>query len=367
LINSGKFPPSFILQKAREETYPRAKYLLIQSLLKSGNARLKDSLSATLINQLQTEKDEYVLGYIAKALSEDISNFSIIEELTFSTTSILVREFGFEALLQIRSAPGFLAQSVEWQQRSKSPIGLDQYFSKLIKNAIETNDVSLIALASAFLRDPSVPKTVEGKFTIPYEDIQFMKDALQVLKLPRDIESYGELLKTIRFYEGKPTEETLKPEFNNPIDWELVSRIPTDQHVQFITSEGTIECELWVKDAPGTVGQFVRLIQEEFYRNKRIHRVVPGFVIQDGCPRGDGFGSLMETIRTEISQHNFEAGTLGMASAGMDTESCQWFITHTRTPHLNGRYTAFGQVTKGMDVVHKLSMRAKIEAIRMVD
>jgi cyclophilin family peptidyl-prolyl cis-trans isomerase len=367
LQNASIFPTSFIVQLARVESFPRAKYLLLQSLLKSGNAILEDSLSALLIKQLQAEKDEYIVGYIVKALAEDISNFSLLEELTFSTPSILVREFGFEALLQIRSSDNFKVYSTEWQQKTKSPISLEQYFAKLIKNAMETHDVSLIAIASAFLRDETVSGTSNAKITVPYSDIRFMKDAMQLLKLPRDIESYTELKKTIQYYEGKSSEISLKPDYNNPINWDLVSRIPGDQHIQFITSEGTIECELWVKEAPGTVGQFVRLIQEEFYRNKRIHRVVPGFVIQDGCPRGDGFGSLMETIRTEISQHTFEAGTLGMASSGMDTESCQWFITHTRTPHLNGRYTAFGRVTHGMDVVHKLAIGAKVEAIRLVD
>ena len=63
---------------------------------------------------------------------------------------------------------------------------------------------------------------------------------------------------------------------------------------------------------------------------------------------------------------NFDEGILGMASAGPDTESCQWFITHTRTPHLNGRYTAFGKVVDGMDVVHKLGIGAKIQRIELL-
>jgi hypothetical protein len=210
LQNATRFPTAFILQQAREESYPRAKYLLLQSILKSGNATLKDSLSATLIRQLQTEKDEYVVGYLVKALAEDISNFSLLEELTFSTPSILVREFGFEALLQIRSSPNFKVYSTEWQQKTKSPISLEQYFAKLIKNAMETHDVSLIAIASAFLRDETVSGTSNAKITVPYSDIRFMKDAMQLLKLPRDIESYTELKKTIQCQRKNSTNESFK-------------------------------------------------------------------------------------------------------------------------------------------------------------
>jgi cyclophilin family peptidyl-prolyl cis-trans isomerase len=75
----------------------------------------------------------------------------------------------------------------------------------------------------------------------------------------------------------------------------------------------------------------------------------------------------METVRSEFSRNTkFEEGTIGFASAGEDTESCQWFITHTRTPHLNGRYTAFGRVVKGMEVVHELLLGDGIKSIELL-
>jgi cyclophilin family peptidyl-prolyl cis-trans isomerase len=95
--------------------------------------------------------------------------------------------------------------------------------------------------------------------------------------------------------------------------------------------------------------------------------VVPGFVVQDGCPRGDGFGSTPHSLRTEIHPDiEFLPGTLGMASAGNDTESCQWFICHGATPHLNGRYTAFGRVTQGMDILFKLGLGDAINNISLL-
>ena len=88
---------------------------------------------------------------------------------------------------------------------------------------------------------------------------------------------------------------------------------------------------------------------------------MPDFVIQGGCPRGDGFGGLPETIRSEFSyQEYIEEGMVGIASAGKDTESCQFFITHSPTPHLNGRYTIFAKVKDGMEVVHQLEVGDQI-------
>jgi cyclophilin family peptidyl-prolyl cis-trans isomerase len=91
-----------------------------------------------------------------------------------------------------------------------------------------------------------------------------------------------------------------------------------------------------------------------------VHRVVPNFVIQDGCPRGDGVGGPAFTIGSELGPLYYEEGSVGMASAGKDTEGSQWFITHSPTPHLDGRYTIFAKVVEGMDVVHKIEIGDKI-------
>jgi cyclophilin family peptidyl-prolyl cis-trans isomerase len=95
--------------------------------------------------------------------------------------------------------------------------------------------------------------------------------------------------------------------------------------------------------------------------------VVPNFVIQSGCPRGDGFGSLGFTIRSEVGDTYYnDEGYVGMASAGLHTEGTQFFITHSPTPHLDGRYTIFAKVIEGMDVVHKISIGDTIKTINII-
>lgn len=133
------------------------------------------------------------------------------------------------------------------------------------------------------------------------------------------------------------------------------------------TSRGTIQIELAVLDAPRTVANFIALARKNYFRGVQLHRVVPDFVVQDGDPRGDGEGGPGYTIRDEINQRPYLRGTVGMALDWADTGGSQFFITHSPQPHLDGRYTVFGQVISGMDVVDRLQQWDTIERIRIWD
>ena len=133
------------------------------------------------------------------------------------------------------------------------------------------------------------------------------------------------------------------------------------------TSKGTIQFELAVLDAPRTVANFMTLVRRNYFRGVQLHRVVPDFVIQDGDPRGDGEGGPGYTIRDEINQRPYLRGTVGMALDWADTGGSQFFITHSPQPHLDGRYTVFGQVVAGMDVVDRLQQWDTIDRIRVWD
>jgi cyclophilin family peptidyl-prolyl cis-trans isomerase len=117
---------------------------------------------------------------------------------------------------------------------------------------------------------------------------------------------------------------------------------------------GEIEIELLPAEAPTTVARFVALVERGFYDGLRFHRVVPGFVVQGGDPRGDGYGGPGFTQRCEDNRVRYERGTVGMALAGRDTGGSQFFIAQSAQPHLDGRYTAFGRVVRGQDYVDGL-------------
>ncbi|HEX6791176.1 MAG TPA: HEAT repeat domain-containing protein [Candidatus Krumholzibacteria bacterium] len=126
------------------------------------------------------------------------------------------------------------------------------------------------------------------------------------------------------------------------------------RHAVIKTSRGDIEVELFGDDAVQTVMHFIEWSKQGFYRKLTVHRVVPNFVIQGGDPRGDGNGDAGFTIPAEVSQRRYDEGYLGIADSGIDTGSCQWFITLSPQPRLNGRYTVFGRVTKGMETAWKI-------------
>jgi cyclophilin family peptidyl-prolyl cis-trans isomerase len=120
------------------------------------------------------------------------------------------------------------------------------------------------------------------------------------------------------------------------------------------TTRGEIALDLRPDVAPATVANFVQLARQGFYDGVLFHRVVPGFVAQAGCPRGDGWGGPGYTIRCENSALTYQRGTLGMALAGKDTGGSQWFLSHEAQPHLDQRYPIFGQVATGLDVLDAL-------------
>ena len=149
-------------------------------------------------------------------------------------------------------------------------------------------------------------------------------------------------------------------------DPQLASR-EFSPHAFIETVRGTIEFELAVVDAPQTSRNFMLLARKGFFNGLQVHRVVPNFVIQDGDPRGDGEGSPGYTIRDELNDRPYLRGTVGMALAWRDTGGSQFFITHSPQPHLDAKYTVFGHVVNGMDVVDRIQVGDTIERVRVWD
>lgn len=133
------------------------------------------------------------------------------------------------------------------------------------------------------------------------------------------------------------------------------------------TRHGTIEIALNVVESPLTTLNFIELARAGFFNGLRVHRLVPNFVVQTGDPRGDGEGGPGYSIPDELSPLPFVRGTVGMALSWRDTGGSQFFITHSPQPHLDGRYTVFGQVVKGMEIVDRLSIHDVIERVRIWD
>ncbi|HEY9809055.1 MAG TPA: peptidylprolyl isomerase [Halomicronema sp.] len=130
------------------------------------------------------------------------------------------------------------------------------------------------------------------------------------------------------------------------------------------TAKGTINLELFDKDAPNTVKNFVDLAEKGFYDGLNFHRVISNFMIQGGCPLGTGTGGPGYKIKCEINPNKHLAGSLSMAHAGRDTGGSQFFICHSPQPHLDGQHTVFGK-TEDMDVVNAIRKGDKIISVKI--
>ena len=139
------------------------------------------------------------------------------------------------------------------------------------------------------------------------------------------------------------------------------------------TESGLIELELFENDAPNTVANFIKLVNDGFYNGLAFHRVISGFMSQGGCPNSregssgmPGTGGPGYTIDCEINSKKHIPGSLSMAHAGKDTGGSQFFIVHESQPHFDGVHTVFGQ-TKDMDVVLKIDNGTEIVSISIED
>ena len=138
-------------------------------------------------------------------------------------------------------------------------------------------------------------------------------------------------------------------------------------HAFIETGRGIIEAELNVVDAPVTTHTFIELARSGFFNGLKVHRLVPTFVIQAGDPRGDGEGGPGYTIPDELSPLPYLRGTVGMALDWRDTGGSQWFITLSPQPHLDAKYTVFGRVVNGWDVLDRVSQWDVVERVFIWD
>jgi peptidyl-prolyl cis-trans isomerase B (cyclophilin B) len=129
-----------------------------------------------------------------------------------------------------------------------------------------------------------------------------------------------------------------------------------------------IRLEFYPADAPKTVENFVTLAKKGFYNNLTFHRVVPDFVVQGGCPKGDGTGGPGYTIPAEFNKQKHLRGTLAMArSQDPNSAGSQFYICYGATPHLDGNYTVFGKVTSGMEHVDRIKQGDRMKSVAIVE
>jgi cyclophilin family peptidyl-prolyl cis-trans isomerase len=269
--------------------------------------------------------------------------YSSIKNVLIQASDPAIKGAATESLIKCRNAKGF-------------PNSLINDFAEIMAILIKDADPGVLSIIANAMLDKQL--NIDSDYD-PATWKELLNEAKTGLTLPRDMEALIDIEKVL----AKLNNTTfVKPEteWNNPIDWAHVSKIAQNQKVKVTTNKGEFIIQFSVNEAPASVSAILKLVESGYYNGKSFHRLVPNFVIQGGCPRGDGFGSMNYTLRSEFSSLKYSPGAVGLASAGPNTESCQWFVTHCPTPHLDGRYTIIGYVVKGMEVIQKLGVGDKM-------
>ena len=306
-------------------------------------------IRSSLLRYLKELKGKpYVAKHYVAALGQDPYSYAYLKEAAIDSGVVTIRTAGMEALSKIVSGKSFVNTFRFRSDRVKIEI-LD-----IIKEQFAKGDVGTMAIGAGILSNEKI-----GYRNLIQND-SFLIAAAAKLSLPREIETYNEIKKALA-YINNVKYKAEKNSYNHPINWKTLATVSDSTIAVVRTNKGNFTIKLFGNTTPGSVANFIDLANDDFFDNKVYHRVVSNFVIQGGCPRGDGYGSLDYSIRSELPQLYYDdEGYVGMASAGLNTEGTQWFVTHSPTPHLDGKYTIFGTVTEGMDVVHQIVEGDKI-------
>lgn len=329
---------------ARSATNWRVQGNLYEAVLATSNDK---EIVEEIFKLYARVENSYAKAALLTALGQSTLAYSFISEQLGNSTIPVIKSSAAGALDSINRHKEFDSE-------------LQKRFVEVYKKALASGDAAVMGTVASALAD----STLGYKSII--KDFTFLYDARNKLSLPKDNEALQSLEAAIAHFEGKKISAEVKNAFNHPIDWSLVKTIPKNQKVLIKTVKGDIVIQLLVEEAPGSVANFVQLVNSQYFNAKNFHRVVPNFVIQGGCNRGDGWGSEDYSIRSEFSMRKYTEGSVGMASAGKDTEGTQWFITHSPTPHLDGRYSIFAIVTEGMKVVHRMEVGDGIISVELV-
>ncbi|MBI5463817.1 MAG: peptidylprolyl isomerase [Ignavibacteriales bacterium] len=322
-------------------------------------------------------------------------NFQLIQQY-LDDDSVRTTMAAWDFIKRITSTAGLKIlrrDSILWKT-------IPQTILEKMKHALAMHDMAITTVVANAFADTGFARLFSGEQRLGVVVPEFI-NAYKKLKSPDDVEAMQAVLETLgkignadciatlesalrdpdRTVARQAAEalkrvtgnnyDTLVAKSTKPIytdyDWPTLESIKLNQQVEIQTDKGVIRILLLKEAAPFTVLSFVKLAQKGFYNRLLFHRVVPNFVIQGGDPRGDGWGGPGYAIRSEIGLVNYQRGSCGIASAGKDTEGCQFFITHAPTPHLDGRYTIFAKVVKGMNVVDKMQVGDTIVSVRLVN
>lgn len=320
------------------------------------NPRQRDSLNSQLLKYYHIAVDPQQKAEILKnGLAYYGVNYTFLRDEAFKPEqTTLLRSAAAQALAHIAADNDAGTKTFKndfWKVK--------QALKTLLFQLVRTADDGMCIEAVKALRNPQAGFNKQ----LLRDSVSVLVGTLQGLKLPAQYETYDEIAQTVNWILDSTfiKKRKLTPRNTN---WGIFKTLPDYPIAAVRTSKGVFKLRLLPQVAPATVASFVGLVRAGFFSGRYFHRVVPNFVVQTGCPRGDGYGSLDFSLASEIGGLHYDTeGVVGMASAGANTEATQWFVTHSPTFHLDPNYTIFAEVIEGMAVVQGLQVGDTIQSV----
>lgn len=356
-VENGQNPDASVYWKwAKDTSYQKVSALLYQAAnkyLPIYQIDYRNSLNYEIRTRYTKEQNPYIKAQYLRALGEFPWNYRFI----FREIELPLHPYVKNTAIEVCDNIARRADFDKYFNTASSYV--QKEFVESLLGAIKTKDVGLVYTAANALNNPD-----RNFKEILQDSVSMLTKLANNMDKIETIEAKYAIDKLIAFLQDKEPTKASPPPFSHPINWAVFNNIIESPKCEINTSKGKIILKMMPNEAPGTVANFIELSKKGFYDGKNFHRVVPNFVIQGGCSRGDGFGGLNYSIRSELAYLHYDAeGYVGMASAGNHTEGSQFFITQSPTLHLDGNYTIFAKVIEGMDVVHQIEVGDIIQTV----
>ncbi len=333
----------------------RARGNLYRSLLSLSSSKRKHLIVHDIQRSISIANNDYEVSDLLRALSKyPPAHEEVFEYVGNRSLGVVINAAAMGSLYSMTKEEEFF-EFFDESELDRTMHAFSEYF----RYAVLSGDPTMIGYGAMAFRN----EEIDWKSYLSGMD--FLEAAKSNLELPAETETLYELDRTIAFLKGEKFEYP-EPKYSHAPDWNEIQANALISKAVVKTSKGQFEIELdWIF-APLSASNFVSLSRSGFFDQTRFHRVENNFVVQGGCPRGDGWGSPGYSIRSEFAPTYYGTGSVGMASAGKDTEGSQWFVTHYPSSHLDGKYTNFG-VVREMDIVYQLEVGDTILGIELIE
>ena len=324
-------------------------YTTINNLLPYYYSKTVNATRWHIQKLIESEEDTLALAHYIRSLGNDPGSYQYLLKFAEENNNTLTNTAIIETLGQILASDNFNGTFQGYSRFHRRKI------LEVLQTALTTKDEGMVGAAADAIANPNT------FLTDLIDSTEFLFEAKSSLSNPAQIESIHAIDRAIGRLRGVTKPKLTKTEGSKLPNWSVLNEYNNKTHVIVKTTQGAFTIELYMNEAPGSVFNFLELSKRDYYDDKIFHRVVPNFVIQTGSPRGDNYGGENYVIKSDVPPLSYaDEGYVGMASAGLHTESTQWFVTHSPTLHLDGKYSIFGKVVDGMNVIHKIQVGDKI-------